>query len=153
MLDSNFIELQDKIEPIIVSCGLELIELTINKCTGRCMVRCLVDHGQGGVTVQECTALNRKIFSFLDESKILGDDFIVEVNSPGIDRPLRTHKDFLRVIGRTICLWLHEPVGGKSYVEGELCSVSKEELTLRNMEEFYRIDINTIKTAKERVEL
>jgi len=152
MFDSSLKELHDRIEPLVAAGSLELIELTVNRRAGN-MVRCLVDHSQGGVTVQECTELNRRIVSFLDESKILGEDFIVEVNSPGADRPLRTYKDFLRVIDRTVCLWLYEPVKGKAYIEGTLCAVNKEALTLRHREESFQIDINLIKTGKERVAL
>ena len=111
----------------------------------------LVDYPQGGVTMEDCAFVNRKIFSFLETTNMLGDDFAVEVNSPGLDRSLKTRSDFLRVKGRYVMLWLIEPFMGKAYIEGELLDIHNDFLVLMCKGNRLDVPLKSIKTGKERI--
>ncbi len=145
--------IEDKIKDIIESQGLELLDFNIFTTCGRHIVRCIVDYPEGGITMDDCAKVNRRIFSYLEESNSLGDDFSVEINSPGLDRPLKKYQDFLRVKGKNISLWLSEPVCGKEYLEGEVKEVEEGSLSLLYKGESVKIDFNKIKTGKERIEI
>jgi len=109
-----------KVQEIVKSYDVELFELKILSSRANTIIRCVVDYVLGGITLQVCAAINKNIALYLEESDILGQDFTIEIDSPGLDKPLRTDKDFLRVKGRDVSLWFNEPVEGKEYLEGRV---------------------------------
>lgn len=144
-------EIKEKIEKIASGRGLEVVELTVFSSCRRPVVRCLVDYPQGGVTIDECVALNKIIFSYLEESGSLGQNFSVEVSSPGIDRKLKTYKDFLRVKGKPVCLWFQSPWEGKQYWEGELKDLDEKSLSVEIQGKVWDISLEQIKVGKEKI--
>jgi ribosome maturation factor RimP len=153
MLDNIKEQLKNKVEEIVRELNLELIELKLSVYGTKYTLRCFVDYPKGGITVGECAETNRMIFNFLEESKLLGDDYVVEVNSPGLDRALKGYNDFLRVLGRNLNLWLASPLEGRDYLEGILIDLSLEFLFLKCKDRVYRIEFNNIKLGKEKVEI
>jgi ribosome maturation factor RimP len=153
MLDSIHKQLENKIQEIVQELGLELFDFKIFSQATVYNVRCLIDHPEGGITVEECAGVNEKIVTVLSESKILGDSFTVEVNSPGLDRLLKSYKDFKRVQDKFICLWLNEPLENKQYLEGKLIDLAADFLFLKGKDKIYQIELSKVKTGKVRVEI
>ena len=108
------------IEDIIVEAGYELVDFKTFIAQGRYIVRCLVDRSRGGITLLECSQLNKKIFSYLNQDDEAGQDFVVEVNSPGLDRKLTNIKDFQRIAGRQVGIWLKKSYDAQ--LEGQFSS-------------------------------
>ena len=142
-------DLQKEVERITTGEGVQLMALKVIPYRSKKTLRCIVDLEQGGITVDACARINSKICSFLDESKTLGDDFTVEVNSPGLDWPLKTYQDFLRVKGKLIGLWLAEKIDDKDYYEGVVDDVNDKGISICNK----NIDFNKIKIGKEKVRI
>ena len=131
--------------------GLDLIEFKVTLYQNKKTVECLIDYPQGGVTVTECSKLNKRIVAFLDETNLFGTNFVVEVNSPGLDRTLKNYKDFLRNKGKEICLWLNESIDGKDYVEGLLIDITESELVVNSDNQSLKIGIDLVKTGKLKI--
>ncbi len=148
MVGSEKEKIQTAIEDILKKRGIELIEFKIFLSSGRDIVRCLIDYPQGGIVLDECASVNKEIVSFLETNGILGENFIVEVNSPGLDRKLKIYKDFLRVKGREVCLWFNSPFGGKEYFEGELTDLNEGEIFLKNKGDIFKISFSLIKIGR-----
>ena len=74
----------------------------------------------------------KQIFGSRDRAgKLLPPEiFSLELSSPGLDRPLVTRKDFMRIIGQELHFWLNEPVDGKKEVQGILTEVGESALTI-----------------------
>lgn len=140
--------IKKRIEEIAEEKGVELVEFKIFSSPDKYIVRCLLDYPRGGITVEACAVINREIFSFLTEKGFLGEDFVVEVNSPGLDRPLKTYKDFLRVKGGKILLWLNEPFEGEDYFEGELADVNPDKIIIKSKKDIKEIDLSKVKSGK-----
>lgn len=80
--------------------NLDLVDI-IYRYEGRGLVlRVLVDKPEGGITLDECAGLNNEISRILDEKDMLQQRYILEVSSPGLDRPLNSKNDFLRCINK-----------------------------------------------------
>lgn len=94
-------ELKEIIEPILKENGFELIELIYRREGRNPTLRILADK-KGGITVGECSFLNQMIGDALDKRDLIQEPYILEVNSPGLDRPLKTENDFGRVLGKKI---------------------------------------------------
>ena len=146
-------DIQDKIKSVIETEGVEVLDFKIFPASGRNVVRCTVDYIDGGITMGDCAKINKKVFSYLDETNILGGDYVVEINSPGLDRPLKSSQDFLKVKGKAISLWLNEPVGNKDYLEGELKEVDENKLLLELKGEVLEVFFSNIRLGKEKIEI
>ena len=105
-------------EPLLAQRETELVELTI--VPGRSpTLRFLVQTAQG-ITLDECAALNRALSEVLDTNGLLQGSYLLEVASPGLDRPLRTRRDFERVRGRSVTVDLVQPFAGRGQLVGEV---------------------------------
>jgi len=80
-----------------------------------------------GIKFWQCQKLSRAVEAYLDESLALGDDYLLEVSSPGVDKPLTLYRQYPRNVGRTLDLTLTED----RKVIGKLVSVTEEELELK----------------------
>lgn len=120
-LKKNLMELA---QPLFDASGVELIELNIRRQGGEVMVQILADRPYGGISLEECSYLNRKVVDTIDAKGIIAQEYSLEVSSPGLDRPLKTRKDFLRVLHQEIRFVLTGRVGEK----GEYTGILKEVL-------------------------
>ena len=146
-------ELLDKIRRTsagyIESLGYEIIAVTLSKVSGALTLRFLVDRPAGGISIAECADLNEQLGILLDKENILEERYVLEVSSPGVDRPLVTERDFLRVSGRQVRVFLSEPIKGRMDWEGIVDKVQDNSLFLEIGEEIARIPLNNIKKAKQ----
>jgi len=142
-----------KVQEIVKAYDVELFEFKLLSSRANTVIRCVVDYTSGGIALQVCAAINKNIALYLEESDILGQNFTIEIDSPGLDKPLRTDKDFLRVKGRDISLWLNEQVEGKEYLEGQVTELDKDNLFLRFKDKIISINFDKIKLGKEKIKL
>lgn len=119
-------ELESIIGDYLKMQGLDLVEL-IYRYTGNALfLRILVDKPEGGISLDECAHLNNQINKILEERDILQENYILEVFSPGVDRPLVTKADFLRCINRSVKFFLTESVNGRKEWEGTIYKVDDD---------------------------
>jgi len=111
-------ELNAFLEDFLKGRNLELVEV-IHRYEGRDLVlRILVDKPGGGISIGECAELNRQMSGLLDEKNVLQEKYILEVSSPGLDRELKTEKDFLRCLDKKVRFFLSELINGKLEWDG-----------------------------------
>ncbi len=110
--------LRGLLEPLVGAKELDLEEITVTPAGKRRVLRVVVD-SEEGVQLDTCAELSREISEKLDEpgnSAVMGNgEYVLEVTSPGADRPLTEHRHYVRAIGRLVKFHLTE--GGKG---GEL---------------------------------
>ena len=107
---------------------LDLVELIVRRQNETIQIILLVDLPAGGIGLEACAQLNRRLDTQLYEVLKLGDNYTLEVSSPGLDRPLVTISDFRRAVIRKIHLFLREPVYGKVELIGRLKRVGDAEV-------------------------
>jgi ribosome maturation factor RimP len=132
--------------------NVDLIELRLFRRGKTTVVRCLVDYPEGGITIADCSALNKDLFRIFERQEILGEDFAIEVNSPGIDRKLKDVKDFRRIKGKLLSIWLKVAVDQKNYMEGFLEDVIDDDILINQGQQQRRIAISQIRTAKQKID-
>ena len=145
--------LLDRINNLILPCceesGVELVDLDVRRFSGQVAIEILVDKHQGGVTIGECSGLNRKIGEALEAANLIPEDYTLEVSSPGVDRPLKTRKDFVRAVGREIRVFLSEPVAERLEHEGVIEEVQEENVVIENDDGLISLPISKINKAKQ----
>jgi ribosome maturation factor RimP len=119
--------------------GLELFELKLGGSKGRPVVDVRLEREDGEkVTVDDCAAASRAIETKLDEQDFGGKRYVLEVSSPGIERPLRNAKDWKRFIGSTVVVTTNvaDDPAGRRTDEVEIVEVDgdpgQEVVTVRN---------------------
>lgn len=115
---------------------------------GQIILKVLVDKPSGGITLSECADLNRSFRGFLDEEGLVGEDYILEVSSPGLDRPLKVRGDFLRMLNKEVRFFLSEPLNGKIEWSGFIESAEEEKVLVRAKEGLIEIPYNKINKSK-----
>jgi ribosome maturation factor RimP len=90
--------------------GLELFELKVGGSGGRPVLDVRVEREDGQrVTVDNCAAASRAIEARLDAEDYGGRNYVLEVSSPGVERPLRNAKDWRKYVGRTAVVTSNVP--------------------------------------------
>ncbi|MBF0123120.1 MAG: ribosome maturation factor [Candidatus Omnitrophica bacterium] len=136
-------------QPICDALGLDIVELGIHPYNETLNVQLFVDRPLGGIEIDECTKVNHRLDVVLYEELKLGNNYTLEVSSPGLDRPLKTFPDFRRVIGRDIHLFLRERVQEKMELEGELKGVREAEVIIETKKGECIIPIALIERGKQ----
>ena len=116
-------EIEDTCEklvvPILDENGFELVDLEYVKEGSSFYLRVYADK-PGGITIDDCVLVSRKLNPMLDEyDKEFKDPYILEVSSPGLLRPLKKDKDYQRNLGKMIELKLFKPLPGMNGREFE----------------------------------
>ncbi|MFI8385560.1 ribosome maturation factor RimP [Streptomyces sp. NPDC085540] len=94
--------LRELLEPLVAAKGLDLEEIEMSRAGKRRMLRIIVDSDEG-VELDACAELSREVSDKLDETDVMGEDeYVLEVSSPGADRPLTEHRHYARAIGRLV---------------------------------------------------
>ena len=87
--------------PILERMNFELIDVEFVKEAGTMYLRAYIDK-EGGITVLDCEAVAREMNEILDAEDFISDSYIFEVSSPGLGRPLKKEKDYVRNIGKDV---------------------------------------------------
>ena len=114
-------ELADRVEGL----GYELVEVHWGGSGQRPQLKLRIDRPDSsrgsGVTVDECAKVSRALESWLDEHEALSERYVLEVSSPGVERPLVRGRDFERFCGERVVVSGKAVLAGLSTrLEGEL---------------------------------
>ena len=86
---------------VVEAGGVELVDVEVKGHPGSRLVRLVVDT-DAGVDVDTCAELSRAVGAALDAADVVAGSYTLQVSSPGLDRPLRTPRDFARNEGRRV---------------------------------------------------
>jgi ribosome maturation factor RimP len=111
--------LAQEIERRIAELGFELVELEQAGNRVRPILRAYIDRpdsgpGQPSVSLDDCTAVSRALEPMLDARDDLADTYVLEVSSPGVERPLVRERDWTRFAGQEVSVRGKSPLGGKA---------------------------------------
>lgn len=119
-MDSILInEIKNLILPILASHQVDFIDLELKGRVGAQVLRVFVDT-DGGITLDQCVILSREISDALDRRDILPSRYRLEVSSPGLDRPLKSPRDFQRNLGRQVKIKYLDEEGNSATVIGQI---------------------------------
>lgn len=142
--------LREMASPALAATGLELVDVETGQQGKRMMVRMLVDK-PGGVGVDDCAELNRFLSDLLDVHDPLEGSYILEVSSPGLDRPLKKPADFAWAVGKEVKLTMKSPGQGKNVFRGLLADFDGTTLTLE--ENDHQVELPLTDVAKARLDV
>ena len=92
---------EELITPILDRMNFELVDVEYVKEGGTWYLRAYIDK-EGGITVNDCEAVAREMNEILDREDFVEDSYVFEVSSPGLGRPLKKEKDYIRSMGKEV---------------------------------------------------
>jgi len=135
-------QLWKEIEPELATHGYELVEV---EYAGRA-VRLFIDK-VGGVTLDDCTAVSQLVGAVLDVRDFIHEKYMLEVSSPGIDRPIRKERDFERFAGERVKVSTHVAIAGRKRFQGTLAGFGDGLVTIECDDGSHQVHIENIKKA------
>jgi ribosome maturation factor RimP len=117
--------------------GFELVELEVAGSKARPILRVYLDRpdskpGKPGVSIEDCTSVSRALEPELDAREDLSDRYVLEVSSPGVDRPLTRPRDYDRFAGQVVALRGKAALAGRAKrLQGTLLGLRDDRAALR----------------------
>ncbi|MBT6297298.1 MAG: ribosome maturation factor RimP, partial [Nitrospina sp.] len=121
----------DLIEPTLQGSEIKLVDVEYKKIGKDWTLRVLIDKNQG-VTVFDCQKLSREIEDLIEIHELIKDHYVLEVSSPGLDRPLKKESDFVRNKGKQIQVNTDSPINNSKINTGTIRDFSNSTLFLEN---------------------
>ncbi len=121
--------LADIIQPVIEGLGFELVRIRLMGGQTRTL-QIMADRPDGGIEVDECGEISTAVSAVLDVEDPIEENYVLEVSSPGIDRPLTRIKDFEAWKGWEARLETSELIDGRRRFKGMLAGVEGDEVLI-----------------------
>lgn len=138
------------IQPLIDENHFELVDVDWVKEGANWYLRVYIDK-EGGISVDDCELISRAFEEILDREDYISENYIFEVSSPGLDRPLKKEKDLARSIGKDVEIRLYKPLNKEKEFVGVLTAYDKDTITIEIDDDqemvFNRSDVALIRLA------
>ena len=121
--------LADIVTPVIEGLGFELVRIRLMGGATRTL-QIMADRPEGGIVVDDCGEISLAVSAVLDVEDPIEENFVLEVSSPGIDRPLTRLKDFEMWKGWEARIETTELIDGRRRFKGMLAGVEGEEVLI-----------------------
>jgi ribosome maturation factor RimP len=136
--------------PILEEGGFELIDVEFVREPVGWVLRIYADRPEGGITISDCQWISERIGTLLDVEDLIPHAYNLEVSSPGLDRPIKTRRDFERHIGMVVKIKTHEPMDNQRNFKGDVVSASGKGVTIHDVSRNADVEIpyENIKSAR-----
>lgn len=115
--------------PLVDEHHFELVDVEYVREAGTWYLRAYIDK-EGGIAVDDCEVISRKLGEWLDKEDFIAESYILEVSSPGLGRPLKKEKDFIRSMGKDVDVRLYRQIDKQKEFTGALSAYDENTVTL-----------------------
>ena len=137
------------VEPVLQSMGYELVRVHYGSGSGRPTLQIMAERqDRKAMTVDDCAEISRTISALLDVEDPLEEAYMLEVSSPGIDRPLIRPADYQRFAGFEARLALTQPVEGRKRFRGRIGELVDGRVRIIEEAGDFRVPLEQINKAK-----
>ncbi|KMP11644.1 ribosome maturation factor RimP [Candidatus Nitromaritima sp. SCGC AAA799-C22] len=139
------------VEPVVSEEKIELVDVEYQKVGKTWTLRVYIDKAQG-VTVDDCQRMSRQIEDLIEVHEVISNPYVLEVSSPGLDRPLKNEQDFVRNKGKRIQVKTFSPINDKKQRMGTVKDFKEGILFLEDVDGILEIPLASIAQAKPVIE-
>ena len=140
-------QLEALLGPVVEALGYELLGIEYLPRRSGAMVRLYIDHADG-ITADDCGKVSHQVSGVLDVEDPIAGRYVLEVSSPGLDRPLFKEEHFRRFTGHEVRIRLHGLVQGRRKLTGILRGASEGTITVEDGGEVYRVPLGAVSSAR-----
>ncbi|MFZ5758670.1 MAG: ribosome maturation factor RimP [Thermodesulfobacteriota bacterium] len=143
-------EVAQIVDPVLMESGLELVDVQFRQEQVGMVLR-IVIYRKDGVGIDDCARVSREVGHLLDVEDLIAEKYHLEVSSPGLDRPLKTEKDFIRALGEKITLKVDAAGQGVTH-SGVVADVRDGVVRLQTPAGYLSFALADIKKARREIE-
>ena len=144
-------KVKELLEPILLYEGIELVDIEVKKQKNGHLLRIFI-YKTGGINIDDCENVSEQLSRILEVEDIFPGKYLLEVSSPGLDRPLKTQKDFKRCIGELVNVEIDEDEKNKR-IFGKVIDVTDSSVVLAINKEKESFEISFEKIVKASIEI
>jgi ribosome maturation factor RimP len=149
-------DIKNKITELALSVAeqhaVEIVDIELAGSSGRPLIRIFIDK-ESGVTLEDCEVFSRALSVLLDVEDPIPSAYLLEVSSPGLDRPLKRMKDFERSVGKLVRIITREMIEKQNIFRGRITRVEGDTITLFINDKEIDIPFDHISKARLEIEL
>jgi ribosome maturation factor RimP len=138
---------EELVAPVLEKSGFELVDIEYQKEGPNWYLRVYIDK-PNGITVDDCQVVSEYLSDELDRVDPIQNSYILEVSSPGVERPLKKEKDYRTFAGREVDIKLYSPVDGVKEYSGVLLGLKDGIVTIEIDNRKIDIPMDRIASAK-----
>ena len=138
-------------EPILSDERMELVEIQYRREAHGWVLRFTIDK-EGGVTLEDCSRINHDVGRALDVEDFIPTRYHLEVSSPGLNRPLKNEKDFLKYRNRLIKVKTFDPIDKRRQFKGKLLDLVENQIQMEIDEGIIHISLSNVAKANLEIE-
>jgi ribosome maturation factor RimP len=116
-------------DPILSNEGMELVEIEYRRESKGWVLRLYIDK-EGGVTLDDCTRISQEVGRSLDVEDFISTPYTLEVSSPGLARPLKKEKDFMKYRNHMIKVKTIDPIENRRQFKGKLLGITENRIEI-----------------------
>jgi len=144
---------------VAATLGLEIFDVQFRREAGGMVLRIQVDRpgpaatAEDSVSIEDCARVSRDLSAVLDVEDAVPSAYILEVSSPGLDRPLRKPDDYRRFAGRRAKVVMREAIDGQGFFKGRLAGLEEHDVLIDTDDgRRHRVPLTVITRANLEVE-
>lgn len=141
-------EIEALLAPLIAELDLELLGVEYAPSSHRSLLRLYIDAAERHVTVDDCALVSREVSALLDVNDPIDGQYVLEVSSPGFDRPLFKLAHFERYVGEKAKITLHLPLEGRRRFTAEIVKVDAHSVVVRQDGVDFDLALENIQKAR-----
>ena len=130
-------------EEILESTDIELFDIEYVKEGPFKYLKVYIDK-PGGITVDDTADISRVLNKKLDEVDLIKEQYFLEVSSPGVERPFKTEKDYLKNLNKLVEARLYKPIDDKKTVKGILTEKNENNIVIKSGENNFTIELKDL---------
>jgi len=139
--------LRQLLEPGVNALGFELVDVELAGSGHGSILRVYIDSPRG-ITVDDCAAVSRQLSAVLDVEDPIRESYMLEVSSPGLDRPLAMPSHFRRFVGEWVKVKTAADIGGRRNFKGRLLEADDERIAVEIDGQRMELTYNAIERAR-----
>ncbi|PCI50077.1 MAG: ribosome maturation factor RimP [Alphaproteobacteria bacterium] len=143
--------LHNIIDPVAEAMGYEVVRIALQnsaRAGAAVTLQVMAERPDGTMLVEDCAKLSREISVILDVEDPVPAEYVLEVSTPGIDRPLTRRKDFANYAGYDVRIELSVPEDGRRRYRGKLLDINGDAVRIEVDGDIFEIDFNNINRSK-----
>ncbi len=139
------------IEPVINDLGIDLVDIDLKKMGSKALLRVYIET-DAGITIDNCEQVSREVSATLDVEDPIPYAYVLEVSSPGLERPLKKPADFIRFKGNMVRVVTRKAIDKQTFFIGTLSEATDHEIVL-NLPKDKEITITYDNISSSRLEV